>query len=167
MIGASIVQWGASFNGERHNNPKKQKTMTTLARRNQNWLPSIFDEILNNEFVHTSNAAPAVNIKENTANYTVDVAVPGMLKEDCKISIDDYNNLVISVEKKNEEKCENAETHYLRREFSYAKFQQAFVLPKDVDKEKIEAKVENGILAVTLPKFAAGEEKGHRLIEIQ
>lgn len=140
--------------------------MNALSRRNQSWLPSIFDEILNNEMVHTA-TMPAVNIREDKANYTVDVAVPGMLKDDCKISIDDYNNLLISVEKKSEEKSENEESHFLRHEFSYAKFEQAFVLPKDVDKEKIEAKVDNGILTVNLPKFSAGEEKGHRMIEVR
>jgi len=138
--------------------------MTTLTRRNQNWLPSIFDELMNEGMVHTT--MPAVNIREDKTNYTVDVAVPGMLKEDCKISLDDYNNLHISVEKKNEEKCEEG-SRFLRREFSYAKFEQAFVLPKDVDKEKIGAKVNNGILTVTLPKFAAGEEKCHRCIEVK
>lgn len=140
--------------------------MTTLSRRNQNWLPSIFDEILNNEVMHTS-TMPAVNIREDKSSYIVDVAVPGMVKEDCKISIDEYNNLLISVEKKNEEKSEDKESRFLRHEFSYSKFEQAFVLPKDVDKEKIEAKVDNGILSVALPKFAAGEGKGHRQIEIR
>lgn len=140
--------------------------MTTLSRRNQNWLPSIFDEILNSEVMHTR-TIPAVNIREDKSGYTVEVAVPGMQKEDCNISIDDYSNLLISVEKKNEEKSEDKELRFLRHEFSYAKFEQAFILPKDVDKEKIAAKVENGILCVSLPKFAAGTEKGHRQIEIR
>src|SRR5574344_2206512 len=116
--------------------------MTTLVRRNQNWLPSIFNEIFDNEWMEDAKSVPAINIKESKKNYEVEVAAPGMKKEDCKLSIDEHNNLVISMEKSNESKTENKESCYLRKEFSYSKFQHSFVLPEDVDLDKIEAKVE-------------------------
>ena len=73
-----------------------------------------------------------------------------MTKEDFNIHIDEDNNLVISMEKK----TDNKERKYLRREFSYSKFEQTMILPDDVDKEKIGAAVENGVLDITLPKLS-------------
>ena len=97
--------------------------------------------------------------------------LPGMTKEDFNVHIDEENNLVISMEKKTESKEENSkdekkEGRYLRREFSYTKFQQTMILPDDVDKEKIGAHVENGVLNITLPKFTEAEkEKAKKFIE--
>ena len=106
---------------------------------NQNWLPSIFNDFFDNDWMVKANAtAPAINVIENEKDYKVEVAAPGMTKEDFNIHLGEDNELVITMEKKNETKEEDKENKkYLRREFSYSKFQQAFVLPEDVEKDKI------------------------------
>lgn len=97
--------------------------MAMLAKRNQNWLPSIFNDFFDNEWMEKANATePAINVVEHDGDYTVEVAAPGMTKEDFNIHIDDDGNLVIAMEKKNEKKDEK-KGRYLRREFSYSKFQ--------------------------------------------
>lgn len=124
-------------------------------RRNQNWLPSIFNDFFDNEWMERANAtAPAINVSENDNEYRVEVAAPGMTKDDFNIHIDEDNNLVIAMEKKQENREENKHRKYLRREFSYSKFEQTMILPDDVDKEKIGATVENGVLDITLPKLS-------------
>ena len=141
----------------------------TLARRNQNyWLPSIFNDFFENEWVGRPNTtAPAINVKESKDAYTVEVAAPGMTKSDFNVSIDADNNLVIAMEKKDEHKEENRETRYLRREFSYAKFQQTMILPDDVDKDRISARGEDGVLMIGLPKVSHEEvRRSGRTIEI-
>lgn len=143
--------------------------MTALVRRNQDyWLPSIFNDFFENEWMGRANAtAPAINVKESKDNYTVEVAAPGMTKEDFNVNIDTENNLVISMEKKSEKNEENKETRYLRREFSYSKFQQTIILPDDVDKDKIGAKVTDGVLNINLPKLSHEEiHKAQRTIDI-
>lgn len=138
-------------------------------RRNQNWLPSIFNDFFDNEWMEKANAtAPAINVSESENEYKVEVAAPGMTKEDFNIRIDEENNLVISMEKKSENKEEKKDRKYLRREFSYSKFEQTMILPDDVDKEKIGAAVENGVLDITLPKLTKEDlPKLSRNIEIK
>ena len=138
-------------------------------RRNQNWLPSIFNDFFDNEWMEKANAtAPAINVSESENEYKVEVAAPGMTKEDFNIRIDEENNLVISMEKKSESKEEKKDRKYLRREFSYSKFEQTMILPDDVDKEKIGAAVENGLLDITLPKLTKEDlPKLSRNIEIK
>ena len=144
--------------------------MTRSRNYSQNWLPSIFDDFFDNNWMNKTNAtAPAINVLERRDAYVVEVAAPGMTKKDFNIHIDENNNLIISMEKKEEHKegdtcgcngeaketavkCREDESRYLRREFYYSKFQQALILPDDVDKMSISAQVENGILSVTLPK---------------
>ena len=135
-------------------------------RRTQNWLPSIFNDFFDNEWMAKANAtAPAINVIESDK---VEVAAPGMTKEDFNIRIDEDNNLVISMEKKVENKEEKKDGRYLRREFSYSKFQQTMILPDNVDKEKIAAQVENGVLTIDLPKLSEEEiKKPERTIEIK
>jgi len=118
--------------------------------RTQSWLPEMFNELLDNKWlVNSSTTAPAVNVIENEKNYMIEVAAPGMQKKDFHISTQD-EQLVIAMEKNVEA---NKETfHYLRREFNYSSYKQAFVLPDDVMVEKITAKMEDGILTITLPK---------------
>lgn len=141
--------------------------MPTRKYYNQNWLPSIFNDFFDNNWMEKANAtAPAINVVESDKDYKVEVAVPGMTKEDFNIHLDDENELVISMEKKveNEDK-ENKK--YLRREFSYTKFQQSLYLPDNVDKEKITANVANGVLTIELPKYSQEEKaKINRVIEI-
>ena len=136
---------------------------------NQNWLPSIFNDFFDNDWMVKANAtAPAINVIESNTDYKVEVAAPGMTKEDFNIHLTDNNELVISMEKKNETKEEDKENKkYLRREFSYSKFEQALVLPDDVEKEKISANVNDGVLSIVLPKQTAEEKtKVNRVIEI-
>ena len=96
--------------------------------------------------------APAINVLETEKEYDVELAAPGLDKEDFKVHVDEDNNLHIEMEKKSENKEGKKHGQYLRREFSYEKFQQTLLLPDDVDAEKIEAKVEKGVLNVHLPK---------------
>ena len=135
---------------------------------NQNWIPSILNDFFDNEWIVKPNfSTPAINVIENEKDYKVEVAAPGMNKEDFNIHLNENQELVITVEK-NTQNEQKEEKKYLRREFSYTKFQQAFQLPDNVDKEKIGAKVENGVLEITLPKLAP-EDKAriNRIIEIQ
>lgn len=129
-------------------------------RRNQNWLPSIFNDFFDNDWMEKANAtAPAINVFETEKEYKVELAAPGMTKDDFNVHIDEDNNLVITMEKKNESKEEDKkEGRYLRREFSYSKFQQTMILPEDVDKEQIAAHVENGVLNIELPKYTEQEK---------
>ena len=138
-------------------------------RRTQNWLPIIFNDFFDNDCMVKANAtAPAINVFETEKEYKVELAAPGMTKEDFNVHIDEENNLVISMEKKTENKEEKKEGRYLRREFSYSKFQQTMILPDDVDKEKISAQVENGVLNIDLPKFSEQEkEKAKRFIDVK
>lgn len=144
------------------------------ARRTQNWLPSIFNDFFDNDWMVKANAtAPAINVFETEQEYKVELAAPGMTKEDFNVHIDEENNLVISMEKKTESNEENQDEEkkqgrYLRREFSYTKFQQTMILPDDVDKEKISAQVENGVLNINLPKYTEQEkEKNKKVIDVQ
>ena len=125
-------------------------------RRNQNWLPSIFNDFLGNDWLaeRHNTTAPAVNIIEDENEYKVEVAAPGMTKEDFKVHLNEDNELIISMEKKNESKEEDKEHKgtYLRREFSYTQFQQSLLLPDNIEREKISAKVENGVMTIDIPK---------------
>lgn len=138
-------------------------------RRTQNWLPSIFNDFFDNDWMVKANAtAPAINVIETENDYKVELAAPGMKKEDFNIHINDDNELVISMEKKEEKKEEKKNGRYLRREFSYSKFQQTLILPDNVDKEKIDAKMEDGVLTVDLPKRSPEEaKKSTKVIEIK
>ena len=136
---------------------------------NQNWLATFFNYFFDNDWMEKANAtAPAINVMEGEKEYKVEVAAPGMTKEDFNIHLGDDNELVITMEKKNESKeTEKDNKKYLRREFSYSKFQQAFVLPEDVEKEKINATVNDGVLTIELPKRTPEEKaKVNRVIEI-
>ena len=138
-------------------------------RRSQNWLPDVFNDLFdNNWMVKSSATAPAINVIETESEYKVEVAAPGMTKEDFNIRIDEDNQLVVSMVKKQENKEENKESRYLRREFSYTKFQQTMYLPDNVVKDKIGAAMDNGVLTINIPKRSPEEEKkAQRVIEIK
>ena len=148
--------------------------MLPATRKNQYnnaWLPSIFDDFFNDEFmgvpVSRQFATPATNIRETEKDYSIQVAAPGMTKEDFHLDINENGELVISLEKKGGKKDEEKGT-WLRREFSYSSFSQRFVIPEDVELEKIAAKMENGILSIDLPKKEVVESApATRRIEIQ
>lgn len=152
--------------------------MTTIVKRtNGSLLPasqrSMFDDFFNRELFNWGNnnfsasrtTLPSVNIKELEKAFEVEVAAPGMKKEDFSITLDG-NMLTIASSK--DEQQEEKDGKYTRREFSYQSFQRSFELSKDVvDDENIEARYENGVLRLTIPKKESALAQSPRLIEIQ
>ncbi len=138
-------------------------------RTHESWLPDIFNDFFDNSWMERPTyTAPAINVMENEHEYDVELAAPGLTKEDFNVHVDNEGNLQIQMEKKNETKEGKKHGRYLRREFSYEKFQQTLLLPDDVDAEKIVAKVENGVLNVHLPKKEKIEKpETVKTIEIQ
>ncbi len=135
--------------------------------RSNSWIPSVFGDLFDTDFVPKSNyTAPAINVKESDKAYTVELAAPGMKKEDFNVHINDEGNLIIKMESKQEHKEEDKNTRYLRREFSYSKYEQTLILPDDVKKDDIKAHVDNGVLTVELPKVVEEKVKLSRQIEI-
>ena len=135
--------------------------------RNSAWLPTVFNDFFDTEFMPRANAtAPAINVKESDKEYIVELAAPGMKKEDFIVHINDEGNLIIKMEQKTEKKEEDKSMRYLRREFSYSKFEQTLILPDDVKKDEISAKVEHGVLTVELPKLVEEKVKLSRQIDI-
>lgn len=139
-----------------------------LPMMRNSWLPSVFNDLFDTDFMPRTNAtAPAINVIESDTEYKVELAAPGTKKEDFDVQINDEGNLHIKLESKTDHKDEDKKSHYLRREFSYTKFEQTLILPDDVEKEKIAARVENGVLTIDLPKLAPKEEpKIGRKVEI-
>ena len=115
------------------------------------------------------------SVKESEKAYTMELAAPGIKKEYCRVAINDEGrsaegrlqgkNLTIAIENKQEHKHEDSHRHYLRREFSYSNYAQNYVLPDDVVKDQISAKVEDGILTITMPKTEP-KEKVTKAIEV-
>lgn len=140
-----------------------------LIKRNTVPFPSIIDELLKPDWLggmQNFNAnLPAVNIKETDANFGIELAAPGKVKEDFNIEID-HNVLTISSEEKTEKEENDNQGKYTRREFSYSPFRRAFTLPESVNADSINATYENGVLHVTLPKREEALPKPKRLIEI-
>ena len=141
--------------------------MLPIMHRNS-WLPSVFDDFFNTDFMPRANAtAPAINVIEHEKSYVVELAAPGLKKDDFTVNINDEGNLTIKMEQKQENKDENKKAHYLRREFSYSKYEQTLLLPDDVDKDKISAKVNDGVLTVELPKLEQSVQNVGRRISVE
>ena len=132
-------------------------------------MPDIFNDFFDNSWMERTNyTAPAINVIENEKEYDVELAAPGLTKEDFQVHVDEDNNLVINMEKKAENNEKKRHGRYLRREFSYEKFQQMLTLPEDAEADKIEAKVEHGVLNVHIPKKEEADvQKAVKQIEIQ
>ena len=130
-----------------------------VTRRNQDFMPTLFNELMN--WNDTTYSTPRMNITETKDNYKLELCIPGLTKEDVKLSIDAEGNLVVEMVKENKsEKKENKEEmRYLRHEFSVEHFRQTVMLPEDIHKEQISAKVENGILDIVIPKVTVEEKK--------
>ena len=140
--------------------------MLTSLMKNNGWLPTMFADFFNTDFMPRANStAPAVNVKESEKAYTMEVAAPGIKKEFCRVGINDEGNLTVAIANKAEHKHEDKHHHYLRREFSYSNYEQSYTLPDDVAKDEISAKVEDGILTVTMPKVEQ-KKKETKAIEI-
>ena len=152
--------------------------MTTIVKRtNGSLLPvnqrSLFDDFFNRELFNWGNnnfsasrtTLPSVNIREADEAFEVEVAALGLQKEDFNITLDG-STMTISSEKENHHEDNNGNYH--RREFNYQSFQRSFELSKDVvDDEKIEARYENGVLRIIIPKKESTTKQSARLIEIQ
>ena len=123
-----------------------------VTRRNQDFMPTLFNELMN--WNDTTYSTPRMNIMETKDNYKLELCIPGLTKEDVKLSIDAEGNLVVEMVKENKE-----EMRYLRHEFSVEHFRQTVMLPEDIHKEQISAKVENGILDIIIPKVTVDEKK--------
>jgi HSP20 family protein len=148
----------------------------TLARRNGNLfnsLPGLFDDFFtkdlmdwgNSNFSVTGTTVPAVNVKETADSFEVEMAAPGMKKEDFKVELNN-NVLTISSEQKQEHE-EKENERFTRKEFSYQSFQRSFQLSREaVDADNIQAKYENGVLHLVIPKREEVKQKPSRLINI-
>ena len=137
----------------------------TFARNS--WLPTVFNDLFDADYMPKANAtAPAINVKETDKAYIVELAAPGMKKEDFDVNINHEGNLTIKMERKQEANEEDKKSRYLRREFSYTKFEQTLILPEDVHKDKISARVNDGVLTVELPKIQKEEVKVARQITV-
>jgi HSP20 family protein len=128
----------------------------TVAKRTQR-IPSFFEDFFNKPLLDLFDSGlssrrmsvPAVNITERKDDYLVSMAAPGLKKEDFKIDVEG-NLLTISSEKEeeNEEKSEK----YTRQEYSYSSFERSFTLPDEVNKDQIDARYQDGVLELVLPK---------------
>ena len=147
--------------------------MRTLVRTNRMFpeMPSIFDEFLRGSLMeegkgnlNNRGTLPAVNTFENKDSYELEVAAPGMKKDDFKIELDN-NTLTISSEKN--ENHEEKENEYSRREFRYQSFTRSFQLPENkVENSKIAARYTDGILYVSIPKREEAKVQPTRMIEV-
>lgn len=134
--------------------------------------PSLFDRFFENDLFDWSNrnysatntTLPSVNIKECSEDFEVEVAAPGFGKSDFKIELN-HDLLTVSSEKKIENETKEGQ-QFTRKEFSYQSFSRSFTLPNTADSEKIEAKYENGILKVIIPKKEEAKPKPVRQIAI-
>ena len=142
--------------------------MMPVKNYTNSWMPSMFNDFFDNDWMVKANAtAPSINVIDNEKDYEVELAAPGMTKNDFNIHINYEGDLVINMEKKEETSEKDKKTKkYLRREFSYSKFEQTLVLPDNVDKKAIHAEVKDGVLTVSLPKVQEQEVKVNRVIEV-
>ena len=153
IVDTSTVRKARPGNKLYHLKHRRFIFMMPMKRYHQSWLPAMFDDFFDNEWMKKTNAtAPAINVIESDTEYKVEVAAPGMNKEDFNIHVDESGNLVIAMEKKSEKKEEDKKSRYLRREFSYTKFQQTLILPEDVVKDTINASMNDGVLNIELPR---------------
>lgn len=148
----------------------------TLVKRNGNLMntfPTLFNDFFQKDlfdwggsnFSNSGTTLPAVNIKETNEAFEVEMAAPGMTKNDFRVELEG-NYLTISSETNNQTE-ENEGDKYSRREFSYQSFQRSFTLPKNVvDPDKINARYEEGVLRLRIPKREEAKQKAPRLIQI-
>ncbi|SDS16992.1 Hsp20/alpha crystallin family protein [Christiangramia echinicola] len=146
--------------------------MSLIKRNETNWLPSVFDDMFKTDWLGgTTNvnsigtSIPAVNIMESEDGFNVEVAAPGMVKEDFNIELDN-DVLTISSEEKKENESTDKNGRFTRKEFSYRTFKRAFSLPDSVDNSKISASYNNGVLEIALPKKEEAKVQAKRLIDI-
>jgi len=152
-------------------NHLKMEGLTMLPiLKSKSFFPSIVDEFFGKDYLpnlfefQTGINMPSVNIIEGKDDFRIEVAAPGLEKGDFKINLEN-NVLTISSEK--EQKREEKDERYMRREFSYTSFNRSFSLPQTVDADKISASHNNGILAISIPKREEAKVKPAKQIEIK
>lgn len=130
------------------------------------WFDNFFENSLGTEFLSNFNTGitlPAVNIKETSENFILELAIPGMKKSDFTI---DVESKVLSIASEVERENEENNDSYTRREFGYSSFKRTFTLPDSVEADKVKATYKDGILMVTLPKREEAKQKPPKRIEI-
>ena len=134
------------------------------------WYPSFMERFMEKDFrnlLHSfvsEDTVPAVNVKETEKEFLVEVAAPGMKKDDFDIEMEE-NTLIISCEQREEKK--EKEGDYTRREFNYRSFHRTFDIPQHlINKDQIDAKYENGVLFIHLPKTEQAKTRLHRKIKV-
>lgn len=135
-------------------------------------IPSLFDDFFTRDFLNGASALkpgalPAVNIVETNDDFKIEVAAPGLKREDFKVELDNNTLTISSQREEQKENTNNEENYYARREFSYHSFERSFTLPEDkVEAESIAARYEDGILYVTIPKNEKAKVKPAKQIAI-
>lgn len=130
------------------------------------WVDDLFETGLGTGFLSNFNTGmtlPAVNIKENKDEYFLEIAVPGMKKSDFNIDVD---NRILSISSEKSEEKVSEDENYTRKEFGYSSFKRTFTLPDTVESDKINAKYNDGILTVHLPKREEAKEKPAKRIDV-
>ena len=147
--------------------------MSLLVKRNGNGLMrpfrSIVSDLFDNDNFFESNflsdtSIPAVNVKENEDHFEIELAAPGMKKKDFKV---DVENGILNISAEREEKTEEKDENYTRKEFNFSSFSRSFTLPESVKKEEIKAKYDDGVLKLTLAKKEEAKEQQTKTIAIQ
>lgn len=146
--------------------------MSNLVKRRNGFWPSTssIDEFLSDNFINWPNemsrggTMPRVNISENDDNFTVEMAAPGMKREDFHVELD--NDLLVISSEISQENEDNNNSSFTRKEFSYESFRRSFYLPNTVEADKIKAKYEDGMLRLIIPKKEEAKRKPARSIKI-
>lgn len=144
----SIIKW------------KSNEEMPVVSNLFDSFFGKHFADFIRNDFEGT---LPATNIYENNLGFRIEVAAPGLDKQDFKINV---NNQQLTISAKKEFKEENKEEKLTRKEFGYTSFERSFSLPQSVEAEKIDAKYEKGILTINVPKKEEHLQKSSREINI-
>jgi HSP20 family protein len=151
--------------------------MSNLAKRGSLFptFGSVFDDFFNKDlfdwstknFSEVGSTLPSVNVKESDSDYKIELAAPGLKKEDFKVELD-HHVLTISSEKKEEKEEKDEKGNYTRREFNYSSFRRSFTLPEEsIESGQIEAAYQDGILKITVPKKAPSAPKTSKTIEVK
>ncbi|MEN8156354.1 MAG: Hsp20/alpha crystallin family protein [Bacteroidota bacterium] len=141
-----------------------------LARINRSYVPAYWDDFFNDSFFNSfekrasNSGSPAVNVVEEEKAFTIDVAVPGIPRDEIRIDLEEDLLTIASEERKSGDEKNRT---FMRREFSYNTFKRSFRIPETVDLENIRARHDAGILTIELPKKEEVVEKAPRQIEIK
>ena len=139
-----------------------------LIRKQPSFFPSLIDDFIKTDWNLKvpifSGTVPSVNIKELDSQFEIELAVPGMNKDDFEIEVEDG---VLSISSTQEEEQVNEKGKFTRREFSYSSFRRSFTLPDSVDPTKIDATYKEGVLLVLLPKHKEAQPQPKKLIKIR